>query len=273
MVYENRDDSKEKLDQLEIFQGKIKLIRNKKREGLIGSCFSSAASGTAAAQADEGDVLVILDSHCKVNKAWLEPLLYAIAKDPKMVVCPLIDVIDRVTLEYQPSPVVRGAFNWYLQLKCDNVFSYEMEGLEGPTTPIRSPAMAGGIFAINRHYFNEIGQYDEGMELWGGENLEISLRIWMCGGQLFILPCSRVGHINKHIPNQPTVIKALTYNSLRLVHIWLDEYKGRDWKEVAQRKRSHSDYPRTLISNFELKTTGDLGKTRISVSPQVWRRA
>lgn len=37
--------------------------------------------------------------------------------------------------------------------------------------------MAGGIFAIRRHYFNEIGQYDKGMDLWGGENLELSLRV------------------------------------------------------------------------------------------------
>ncbi|GAB5568953.1 inactive polypeptide N-acetylgalactosaminyltransferase-like protein 5 isoform X1 [Prionailurus iriomotensis] len=164
------DDLKEKLDHhLEIFRGKIKLIRNKKREGLIRSRMIGASRAS-------GDVLVFLDSHCEVNKVWLEPLLHAIAKDPKMVVCPLIDVIDSVTLEYWPSPVVRGAFNWHLQFKWDNVFSYEMDGPEGPTLPIRSPAMAGGIFAINRHYFREIGQYDKGMNLWGAENLELSLR-------------------------------------------------------------------------------------------------
>lgn len=54
-----------------------------------------------------------------------------------MVVCPLIDVIDGRTLEYKPSPVVRGAFDWNLQFKWDNVFSYEMDGPEGPTKPIR----------------------------------------------------------------------------------------------------------------------------------------
>ncbi|XP_043445908.1 inactive polypeptide N-acetylgalactosaminyltransferase-like protein 5 isoform X1 [Prionailurus bengalensis] len=214
------DDLKEKLDHhLEIFRGKIKLIRNKKREGLIRSRMIGASRAS-------GDVLVFLDSHCEVNKVWLEPLLHAIAKDPKMVVCPLIDVIDSVTLEYWPSPVVRGAFNWHLQFKWDNVFSYEMDGPEGPTLPIRSPAMAGGIFAINRHYFREIGQYDKGMNLWGAENLELSLRIWMCGGQLFVLPCSRVGHISKQrFPNQPEFAEAMTYNRLRLVHVWLDEYK------------------------------------------------
>ncbi|XP_045719971.1 LOW QUALITY PROTEIN: inactive polypeptide N-acetylgalactosaminyltransferase-like protein 5 [Mirounga angustirostris] len=216
----NFDDLKEKLDhRLEIFRGKIKLIRNKKKEGLIRSRLIGASRAS-------GDVLVFLDSHCEVNHVWLQPLLHAIAKDPKMVVCPLIDPIDYETLEYRPSPVIRGAFNWHLEFKWDNVFSYEMDGPEGPTRPIRSPAMAGGIFAINRHYFNEIGQYDKDMELWGTENLELSLRIWMCGGQLFILPCSRVGHINKpHFPNQPGLVKAVTYNNLRLVHVWLDEYK------------------------------------------------
>lgn len=61
----------------------------------------------------------------------------------------------------------------------------------------------------------------------------------MCGGQLFILPCSRVGHVNKpHFPNQPGLEKAVTYNNLRLVHVWLDEYKVKEvsliWKDKQE---------------------------------------
>ncbi|XP_077897013.1 polypeptide N-acetylgalactosaminyltransferase 11 isoform X3 [Ictidomys tridecemlineatus] len=176
---------------------------------------------------DFGEVLVFLDSHCEVNVMWLQPLLAVIHGDPHTVVCPVIDIISADTLAYSSSPVVRGGFNWGLHFKWDLVPLTELGGADGATAPIRSPTMAGGLFAMNRQYFNELGQYDSGMDIWGGENLEISFRIWMCGGKLFIIPCSRVGHIfRKRRPyGSPEGQDTMTHNSLRLAHVWLDEYK------------------------------------------------
>ena len=37
--------------------------------------------------------------------------------------------------------------------------------------------MAGGLFGIHRQYFYDMGSYDEEMDIWGGENLELSFRV------------------------------------------------------------------------------------------------
>ncbi|XP_042614291.1 N-acetylgalactosaminyltransferase 7-like isoform X3 [Cyprinus carpio] len=103
--------------------------------------------------------------------------------------------------------------------------------LVAPISKDRSPAMAGGLFAIEREFFFELGLYDPGLQIWGGENFEISYKIWQCGGQLLFVPCSRVGHIYRlqgwqgnpppaHVGSSPTL-----KNYVRVVEVWWDEYK------------------------------------------------
>jgi polypeptide N-acetylgalactosaminyltransferase len=81
--------------------GKIEVIRNTKHEGLIQGSIMGAAHII-------GGILVLLDSHHKVNVMWLQPLLAAIGEDPNTMVCPKIDIISADTLAYRASSILRA---------------------------------------------------------------------------------------------------------------------------------------------------------------------
>lgn len=94
------------------------------------------------------------------------------------MVTPVIDLIDDTTFKYSASPLVRGGFNWGLVFKWKSI---SRRNWHHKYDPVISPTMAGGLFSIHRKWFAELGTYDLGMDIWGGENLEISFRIWQCG--------------------------------------------------------------------------------------------
>ncbi|CAI4229053.1 unnamed protein product [Auanema sp. JU1783] len=211
----------------------VKIVRSKERVGLIRARMMGAQEST-------GDVLTFLDSHCECTIGWLEPLLSRIKADRKNVVCPVIDVINDHTFQYQKGiELFRGGFNWNMQFRWYSMPSSMAKArLKDPTAPIESPTMAGGLFSIDRLYFEELGAYDPGMDIWGGENLEISFRIWQCGGRVEILPCSHVGHIfRKTSPHDfpgKSSGKVLNGNLLRAAEVWMDDWKHMFYKLSPQ---------------------------------------
>ncbi|EYC19909.1 hypothetical protein Y032_0023g776 [Ancylostoma ceylanicum] len=222
---------------------KVNIFRLEKREGLIRARLRGAAIA-------KGEVLTFLDAHCECVEGWLEPLLDRIRRNSTTVVSPVIDMINIETFEYRylnSYYTLVGGFDWFLRFTWHEIPERDRQLRIRTIDPVRSPTMAGGLFSIQRAYFEKLGTYDPGFDIWGGENLELSFKIWMCGGTLEIVPCSHVGHLFRKQSPYGDGADILKRNLVRLAETWMDDYKTYyyerinneqiDFGDISERKR------------------------------------
>uniref|UniRef100_A0A4W5MA67 Polypeptide N-acetylgalactosaminyltransferase n=1 Tax=Hucho hucho TaxID=62062 RepID=A0A4W5MA67_9TELE len=246
--HSSNEDLKEKLDAYIIFiheerPGLVKRVRHSEQLGLT----QARLSGWREA---EGDVVAILDAHIEVHVEWAEPLLARIKEDRTLVLTPVFDKVhfDDLTVTcYVPAA---DAFDWALWCMYES-FRPEWYALKDESQPGKSPSIMG-ILVADRLFFGEIGALDGGMKIYGGENVELGIRVWLCGGSVEVIPCSKIAHIERaHKPYLPDLSITMKRNALRVAEVWMDEYKhnvniawnlplkdhGIDIGDVSERKK------------------------------------
>nr|KAG5692701.1 hypothetical protein BaRGS_008564 [Batillaria attramentaria] len=210
----------------------VKLVRMPERVGLIRARLEGFRHVTA-------EVVSFFDSHMEVNVDWLQPLLVEIVKDRRTVAMGHLDYILPQTFEYSFTPGYRTryGFDWRL-IFFETYFLKSQEKDKDVTDPLPGVVMVGPGFAISSDYFREIGTYDEGMKIWGGENLELAWRVWLCGGRLVHLACSKIGHIARPQPYTFPDGRYETeiYNYKRAVEVWMGPFKKFVYQHHPQMK-------------------------------------
>ncbi|XP_004869584.1 probable polypeptide N-acetylgalactosaminyltransferase 8 [Heterocephalus glaber] len=220
--FSSNGELKARLDEtIEVYSqlhpGLLKIIRHTERKGLAHA--RNTGWGAAAA-----DVVAILDAHVEVNAGWAEPILARIQEDRTVIISPVFDNIHFDNFKLTKYPLAVDGFNWELWCRYDPV-PESWIALDDVTAPVRSPSIMG-ILAADRLFLGEIGALDDGMLVYGGENVELSLRVWQCGGKIEVLPCSRVAHLERHHkPYASDLGAALKRNALRVAEVWMDEYR------------------------------------------------
>uniref|UniRef100_UPI00398F2AC6 polypeptide N-acetylgalactosaminyltransferase 17 isoform X1 n=1 Tax=Pristiophorus japonicus TaxID=55135 RepID=UPI00398F2AC6 len=223
LVDDNSDDEELKAPLEEYvhkrYPGLVKVVRNEKREGLIRARVQGWKAATAP-------ITGFFDAHVEFSAGWVEPVLARIKEDRKRIILPSIDNIKHKTFEVQRYENCAHGYSW--ELWCMYISPpKEWWDRADPTLPIRTPAMIGCSFVVNRLFFGEIGLLDPGMDVYGGENIELGIKVWLCGGSMEVLPCSRVAHIERMKKPYNNDIGFYTKrNSLRVAEVWMDDYKS-----------------------------------------------
>lgn len=242
-------------DDLLAMSGKVLILRNEAREGC-------ARSRMVGARAASGDVLMFVDSHIEMMSAtWLQHLLLPIMENPRTMALQTLDIISDLDHSYGD-----GSGDLLYGIITDQFwFGYQRErfmGQEkekpGRRAPYETPFGPGSLFAIRRDEFWRLGGYDKGLYVWGGENTELALKMWTCGGRMVMVPCSRVGHMYrihlKEVGRWPPALpqpltdklgcghsgqfmvhgapadnftKIITRNNMRIMNVWVGDHPAK----------------------------------------------
>jgi len=239
-------DTKEK--ELKEISPKVVVHKFTERQGLI----VAKMKGVEMAKAP---VLVFMEAHCIVNRHWLQHILYRVVQNPRVLAMPTLDQIQQ-TDWHSYSQIVRGhwRYEWNFNLIYTNPGG-ELDKLPA-NEPYTSPGTSGGIFAMRKDWFTQLGLFDTGMKEWGGDHMELTMKVWRCGGTIEIVPCSRVGHLYRDPAHRPYEVEVNTvvYNYKRLAELWAKDHLDYFYKmkpEAVDMQLTGMDTPRKNYKELE----------------------
>ncbi|RUL48672.1 glycosyltransferase [Lysinibacillus antri] len=150
---------------------KIKLI---KAEGL-----GSAMARNLGAESASGDFFIFCDAHLAFEDFWVENLLNPILSGEADAVNP--GIADSTN----PDSIGFG-YSWNHNL--------EPKWNADKHKPFFSPLLAGGCLAISKKVFFDVDGFEKSFKVWGREDEEFSIKLWLFGYRCIVLPSVKIQH-------------------------------------------------------------------------------
>lgn len=177
---------------------KVRLVQNEKPLGLMMARQTGINAVTS-------EMFAVMDGHMEVGPGWLEPLIYRLVQKPKALVCSHMGGVNQQSFEFvidnnRPEDKrFDTVFPFFDHVNLDQMFAeYSPEFRQKrnhSVEPIPSGTIQGMMMVMRKDFFQELGGFDPGMRVWGSEQMEVSAKVWMCGGAVETIPCSKVGHM------------------------------------------------------------------------------
>jgi len=155
----------------------VKIVRHEEAKGLMGA---KQAGGDVA----KGDMIVFFDCHVAPQTGWWKNFFRGISDNYRRIMIPQITGLDVDTWTQERSGGVA---------KCYVTFDGDFKWVDSDNDDV--PILSGGLLGLSREWWLETEGYDPEMHGWGGENIDQSMRTWLCGGEMTMAVGSEVAHM------------------------------------------------------------------------------
>jgi GT2 family glycosyltransferase len=163
-----------------------------------------AAGRNFGATQARGDVLVFCDAHIRVPPDWLDRLVKVLDQPNVGAVAPAISVMGA------PSGSIGYGFRWK-----DSALNVEWLGWQ-VADPYPVPLLPGCCLCIRHDVFANVGGFDNGLSVWGSEDGELCLRLWLMGYQCWLVPTLEVPHLFRTAHPYQVAWQTIVHNLLRV---------------------------------------------------------
>jgi GT2 family glycosyltransferase len=153
-----------------------------------------------------GDVIVFSDAHMRLPSNWHLPLLEALERPEVGAVAPGV---------YSTTEPTRRGFG--LKLARPDLHPQWLP--KSGTTPQPVAVLPGCLLAMRRETFLKTGGFDAGMRRLGGNDAEISCRLWLLGYEQLVVPAVEVGHLFRRAAPYEADWSSVVHNRLRMAFI------------------------------------------------------
>ncbi|NWX13534.1 GALT5 acetylgalactosaminyltransferase, partial [Aegotheles bennettii] len=172
--FSTKEYLKEKLDEYMSRFPKVKILRLRERHGLIRARLAGAEIAQGRMRPLCSPVWAPRGAEQPLSSTQFQcPPMHEGRCDSELVIL-IFSPFSYMTVDnFQ-----RGIFTWPMNFGWKQIPQEVIKKNKIKETDIiRCPVMAGGLFSIDKKYFFELGTYDPGLDVWGGENMELSFKV------------------------------------------------------------------------------------------------
>lgn len=170
----------------------------------------AAAARNLGVEQSRGKYLIFCDAHLTFENFWIDRMLELVLTKKADGVAPgIASMTEPHKIGYGQKLDQKLGVVWY----------------PNPHRPSPVAILPGGCFLVTREAFLKVGGFDRGFRVWGFEDIEFSIKMWLFGFTCLVHPSVKILHLFRQTHPYTVVHEHIYYNMLRMAYSHFNEQR------------------------------------------------